>query len=146
MKAISRREFLKGALAGSATIAATSALGLNVLAEEEAIYTPGTYSAQATGMGTVTVTMTFDEKSITDVILDVSEETPDIGQAAAEELRNALLSAQGPDIDGVSGATLTSTAVKKAAESCIAQAKGEVEIQVITKEDKEEAAAPAEAE
>ena len=92
MKSISRRDFLKGALAGTATVAAGSLLGANVLAESagDAVYTPGTYSAQATGMGTVTVTMTFDETSITDVVLDVSEETPDIGQAAAEELKAAL--------------------------------------------------------
>ena len=140
MKSISRRDFLKGALAGTATVAAGSLLGTGALAESagDAVYTPGTYSAQATGMGTVTVTMTFDETSITDVVLDVSEETPDIGQAAADELRAALLDKQAPDIDAVSGASLTSAAVKKAAQSCIAQAKGEIEVQVIA--EKEETA------
>ena len=43
------------------------------------MYTPGAYSAQAEGMGLITVTMTFDENSITDVVLDLSSETPDIG-------------------------------------------------------------------
>lgn len=143
MKSISRRDFLKGALAGTATVAAGSLLGTGALAESagDAVYTPGTYSAQATGMGTVTVTMTFDETSITDVVLDVSEETPDIGQAAADELKAALLDKQAPDIDAVSGASLTSAAVKKAAQSCIAQAKGEIEVQVIA-EKEETAAAP----
>ena len=138
MKNISRRDFLKGALAGTAAAAAGGVLGVNVLADEaEAIYTPGTYSAQEQGIGTVTVTMTFDETRITDVVLDVSEETPDIGQAAADVLRESLMTMQGSEIDGVAGATVTSAAVQKAAANCIAQAKGEIEVQVIT--EKEEA-------
>ena len=51
-------------------------------AEEKGIYTPGTYSASAKGIGSdVTVTMTFDANSITDVAIDVSGETPGIGAA-----------------------------------------------------------------
>ncbi|MDO4615030.1 MAG: FAD-binding protein [Lachnospiraceae bacterium] len=100
------------------------------LAESSAIYTPGTYSATATGIGTVTVTMTFDETSITDVVLDVSGETPSIGQVAAEELQAALLASENGDIDAVSGATVTSTAVMQAAKKCIAQAKGETVVEV----------------
>ena len=139
---ISRRDFLKGALAGTATVAATGILGGNVFAEATTegagpLYTPGTYSAQEQGIGKVTVTMTFDETSITDVVLDVSEETPDIGQAAADELKEALMNLQGSEIDMVSGATVTSGAVKKAAAKCIAQAKGEIPVEVIS--DKEEA-------
>lgn len=79
--------------------------------------------------------MTFDETKITDVVLDVSEETPDIGQKAADELKAALLNNQGSEIDAVSGATVTSSAVKKAAAKCIAQAKGEMEVQVITEKE-----------
>ena len=125
MKTITRRDFLKG-IAGGAGIAAVSAFaGNSALAETPGIYTPGTYSATAQGIGTVTVTMTFDANSIQDVILDVSGETPSIGQLHADELKEALMSGQSADIDAVSGATVTSNAVKKAAEACIAQAKGE---------------------
>lgn len=138
MKDISRRSFLKGALAGTASVAAAGLLGGIAFAEGGAVYTPGTYSAQAQGIGTVTVTMTFDETSITDVVLDVSEETPEIGQAAAEDLKAMLMAKQDSAIDVVAGATVTSTAVQKAAASCIAQAKGEIPIEVIT--EKEEAA------
>ena len=135
MKDISRRSFLKGALAGSAALAAAAVTGVPVLAEGSAIYTPGTYSAQAQGIGIVTVTMTFDETKITDVILDVSEETPDIGQAAAEDLRAMLMEKQGSEIDAIAGATVTSTAVQKAAAKCIAQAKGEIPVEVITEKE-----------
>ena len=140
MKNLSRRDFLKGALASTAAVAASSIVGAPVLAEG-AIYTPGTYAAQAQGMGTVTVTMTFSETAITDVVLDVSGETAGYGKDAAEALKAALLNAQSAEIDGVSGSTLTSNAVMKAADKCIKQAKGEIPVEVI--ETKAETAAPA---
>ena len=114
MKELSRRSFLKGALAGSAALAVGAVTGIPALAEGS-IYTPGTYSAKAQGINTVIVTMTFSETAITDVVLDVSGETADIGQAAAEELKAALMAAQGAEIDSVSGATVTSNAVMEAA-------------------------------
>ncbi len=132
-KQISRRDFIRGAAGAMGMAAVTTLTGLSVKAEQEkGTYIPGTYSATANGMGTVTVTMTFDAESITDVVLDVSGETPDIGQKAADTLIEQILSTQGADIDGVSGATVTSTAVKVAAEACIAQAKGEA---VVVKEE-----------
>ena len=131
MKDLSRRDFLKGSAAGAFSLATMGLLG-KLSAKAEGIYTPGTYSAQAQGMGTVTVTMTFSESAITDAVIDVSSETPSIGGAAMEELKAALLSAQSADIDGVSGATITSTAVSKAAAKCIQQAKGEIPVEVIS--------------
>ncbi len=124
-KTISRRSFLKGALAGSAAVALTSVSGITAFAEEKGVYTPGTYSATADGMGTVVVTATFDANSIVSVDLDVSGETPSIGQAAKDALIEQIMAAQGTEIDGVSGATITSTAVKTALKNCIAQAKGD---------------------
>ncbi|MDO5378577.1 MAG: FAD-binding protein [Clostridia bacterium] len=139
MKELSRRSFLKGALASTASVAAAGLAGVTpAFAEAKGMYTPGTYSAQAQGMDTVTVTMTFSESAITDVVLDMPGETPSIGQAAAEDLKAALLSGQTAEIDAVSGATITSNAVAKAANKCIKQAKGEIPIEVITSE-KEEA-------
>ena len=87
-------------------------------------FTPGTYTATATGIGLVTMTATFDETSVTDIVLDVSNETEDIGQAAAAELTRQCLEAQSTDIDGVTGATLTTNAVKRCLRSCILQAAG----------------------
>ncbi len=127
MADISRRDFLKSSVAGAASLT-LAGLGLGALsakASADGLYTPGTYSATATGMGTVTVTATFDENSIVDVVLDVSEETPAIGQLAADELVAQVLAAQSAEIDGVTGATLTSNAVKLALNNCIAQARGE---------------------
>ena len=47
------------------------------------------------------------------------------GGVAADELKELLLAAGSAEIDGVSGSTITSEAVMKAAKSCYAQAKGE---------------------
>ena len=132
MKELSRRSFLKGALAGSAAVAAAAVTGMPALAES-GIYTPGTYSSRATGIGDIVVTMTFDANSITDVVLDLSNETPSVGGSAETEtaLREAILAAQSGEFDAVSGSTITSTAVQKAAAKCIQQAKGEIPIEVI---------------
>lgn len=145
-KNISRRDFLKGAAAGAASLAMVGVLGgcgskdsgasggqpeNSATPPAEGIYTPGTYSSQAKGMGAVIVTMTFSASAITDVVLDLSNETPDIGAAAADTLRSALLAAQSAEIDVVSGASITSDAVMKAAGKCIQQAKGEIPIEVI---------------
>lgn len=126
-KSFSRRAFLRTSIAGGASIAA-SAVG----AAPTGIYKPGTYSAKAAGIGDVVVTMTFDANKITDIVLDVSHETPGIGQAAAETLKQSLLASQSAEIDAVSGASITTSAVQKAAAKCIAQAKGETTIEVIT--------------
>ena len=79
--------------------------------------------------------MTFDANKITDVVIDASTETPGIGQKAAVELKKALLAGQSASVDSVSGASITSGAVRKAAAKCIAQAKGEIPVEVITKTD-----------
>lgn len=82
-----------------------------------------TYTASAEGFGSgVTVTMTFAGGKVTDVQVDASGETEAIGGAAAEELAAQVLSANGGEIDGVSGATLTSNAVKEAVAEIMAQA------------------------
>ena len=130
-KNLSRRDFLKGAAAGAATLAASGIFG--TIAGADGIYTPGTYSASAQGMGTVTVTATFDASSITNVELDVSGETANIGQLAKDELIEQIMAAQSAEIDGVSGASITSSAVKAALEACIAQAKGEAVQAAVTK-------------
>ena len=106
--------------AAEAAAAAAKAMGAS------GSYTAGTYTASAKGMESdVTVTMTFDETNITNVEVDSSGETPDIGAAAADDLASAILTAQSDKFDGVSGATVTSDAARAAAAACIAQASGE---------------------
>ena len=97
-------------------------------------YTPGTYEASAQGISSqVKVTMTFDETSITDVVIDVSGETPDIGGAIGDQMAQAILAAQTADVDAVASATVTSDAIRAAAADCISQASG-AEVVLSTKE------------
>lgn len=123
-KEISRRSFLKAAAAGTLAAASTGMLASSALAEGEALYTPGTYTGKATGIGEVTVTITFSETKITDVVVDVSNETENIGAIQGDTLREAILAAQSAEIDTIASATVTTDAVKLAAASCIAQALG----------------------
>ena len=129
-KEISRRDFIKGMAAGAVGMATMGVLGSypKAAAEEaakEALYTPGTYSATAKGIaGDVKVTMTFSESAITDVKIDVSAEPKDIGAKIGPEMEKRVLDAQSYDVDAVSGATVTSDAVKKAVANCISQATG----------------------
>lgn len=98
----------------------------SVTPDATGIYTPGTYNATAQGFGgEVTVTMTFDQKSITDVQIVGEKETADIGSKAVAEMPQQIKDAQSAEVDGVAGATMTAKAVKTAAAQCIAQAKGE---------------------
>lgn len=172
MKNISRRDFIKGALAGTASVAAVGILGgcaadadtsnasstaestigestttattaaqSEPASSEGGLYIPGTYSSKVDGKaGPIIVELTFDESKITDAVLDVSrEDPPGYGkEELADEFKKAILDAQSAELgDAVSGATITRTAISKAVANCIAQAKGEIPIEVITDEEDE---------
>ena len=144
MNKISRKGFLKiAAAAAMGTVTAGALTGCNSASSSVAasgsasasggLYTPGTYEAVAAGInGDVKVTMTFSDSAITDVVLDVSGETASIGGVAADELKTALMEAQNAEIDVVSGATITSEGVIKAAQKCINQAKGIANVEVVS--------------
>ena len=136
MNKISRKGFLKiaaaaamsGVTAGAlaACNAASSSTAAPAASGAAGTYIPGTYEGTAEGISsTVKVTMTFSDSAVTDVVVDTSGETASFGAAAADELREQLMAAGSAEIDGVSGSTITSDAVMKAAKSCYAQAKGE---------------------
>ncbi len=88
-------------------------------------YTPGTYTAEATGHEAgLAVTVTVDRTGITAVDIDASHETPEIGGAARDALIEQIMAAQGAEIDGVTGATETSIGVKLALTEALNQAAG----------------------
>ena len=140
MNKISRKGFLKIAAAAAMSGVTAGALAACNAASSSAStaasgsapaggYIPGTYEGTAEGISsTVKVTMTFSDSAVTDVVVDTSGETASFGAAAADELRQQLLDAGSAEIDGVSGSTVTSEAVMKAAKSCFAQAKGEATV------------------
>ena len=132
MNKISRKGFLKIAAAAAMSgvtagaLAACNSASSSTASGAAGQYIPGTYEGTAEGISsTVKVTMTFSDSAVTDVVVDTSGETASFGAAAADELREQLMAAGSAEIDGVSGSTITSDAVMKAAKSCYAQAKGE---------------------
>ena len=91
----------------------------------ESALTDGSYSAEQQGFGgPVKVEVVIDGGKITDVAVTGDSETAGIGGAALEPLAEQVKEAQGAAIDGVSGATLTSGAVKAAMTEIMAQASG----------------------
>jgi len=137
MNKISRKGFLKiaaaaamsGVTAGALAACKGGAASSGAASAAPGSYIPGTYEGTAEGISsTVKVTMTFSDSAVTDVVVDTSGETASYGAAAADQLKQQLLASANGEIDGVSGSTITSDAVMKAAKSCFAQAKGEATV------------------
>ena len=131
MNKISRKGFLKiaaaaamsGVTAGALAACKGGAASSGAASAAPGSYIPGTYEGTAEGISsTVKVTMTFSDSAVTDVVVDTSGETASYGAAAADQLKQQLLSSANGEIDGVSGSTITSDAVMKAAKSCFAEA------------------------
>lgn len=92
----------------------------------ESIYTPGTYEAEAQGFGgPVSAVVTVDEANITELELTGDGETAEIGGAALPNLRMVMIKNQTAEVDGISGATITSDAAKEAVSKALKAARGE---------------------
>ena len=93
-------------------------------ADNAADLTDGTYTSSAKGcLSDVNVTVTVSGGKVSEVAIDASGETPELGGAAAETLADALTKAGSTNgVDAVSGATMTSEAVFTAMNDCLSQA------------------------
>ena len=93
-------------------------------ADNAASYTDGTYTASAHGcLSDVAVTVTITGGKVTDVDIDASGETPELGGNAAAALAEQLTDAGTTSgVDAVAGATMTSDAVFTAMDDCLSQA------------------------
>ncbi|KAF5051735.1 Electron transport complex subunit RsxG [anaerobic digester metagenome] len=81
----------------------------------------GALTATAKGFGgDVTVTVVVEGDVIVSVTAVGADETPGIGSNALEQLPGKIAEADSTDVDGVSGATYTSDAIKKAVEEALA--------------------------
>ena len=110
----------------SLVLCACLVLSLTVCSLADDALTPGTYEASAQGFGgAVSVSLTLDAEKVTEAVVTGEGETPSVGGAAIEQFNAALVGiASADEVDGVSGATFTSTAVKTAVEDIFAQARG----------------------
>jgi fumarate reductase flavoprotein subunit len=92
----------------------------------ESIYTPGTYEAEEQGFGgAVKAVITVDDKNITALQLTGESETPELGGKALTSLQAEILQKQTAEVDSVSGASITSGAVKTAVSEALSAARGE---------------------
>ena len=92
-----------------------------------AAVTAGTYEGQAMGkLSMVKAAVTLDaEGRLTDVKLDVSGETPFLGGEAAKAMAPAMVKHQSTAVDAVTGATISSEAIRKAVIAAIEKAGGD---------------------
>ncbi|MDR1893520.1 MAG: FMN-binding protein [Spirochaetales bacterium] len=95
-----------------------------ILAQARTTYKPGTYEGAANGFhGEVKVSVTVDASRIVSVTVLSHTETNGIGTRAINALPAAIVTAQGVTVDNVSGATLTSRAIKDAVTAALALAR-----------------------
>ena len=126
-KELSRREFLKGSAAAGLGLAATIGLGGAAFADE-AKYKAGTYQATAYGnLSYVTVECTFSDTALEKVEILSQNETPILFSQVQDKLIPAIIENQAGGIDGITGASNSSRAVKEAIADCVAQAGGDKE-------------------
>ena len=80
----------------------------------------GTASATAPGFGgDVTVTLTLANGIITEVTVAGDAETPTVGGVAITKAPGLIKKYNSADIDAISGATITSSAIKAAGQAAI---------------------------
>ena len=80
----------------------------------------GTFAGSAAGMGgAVNVTVTVEGGKIVSVEVGEHSETPGISDPAIEQIPAAIVEAQSTDVEGVSGATVTSEAIKQAVAAAL---------------------------
>ena len=83
----------------------------------------GDFTGTAKGMGgDVTVTLTLEDGKITGCTAEGADETEGVGSKAIEQLPGEIAESGSIEVDGVSGATITSNAIKEAAAAAITAA------------------------
>ena len=106
-----------------------------------ALFVPGTYQAKAMGMlSEITVDVSVTDNEIETVLIDASSETPELGGVAAGILSESIKKARTPNVDTVSGATVSSDAIIKAATEALEAAGADIAVLDANRKDAGEAA------
>ena len=129
---ISRRSFIKGLAAGAVGLAAGAAFPAPVARAEGASigFIPGTYtSVQTTPYATVEVTCTFTENALTEVSYELLKTSQaDYFTPFANPLKSycerIVEAGTTEGVDGVTGASLSSNAIREGVNACKVQALG----------------------
>ena len=100
------------------------------------IYIPGTYTGSARGYGgMVSVDVKVSGKSIESIEVNGEKET--LLNMVLPGFTDSIISKQSTEVDAVSGATLSSNAIKEAVDQALAQARGEAKETEETQETEE---------
>ena len=103
------------------------------------LFIPGTYEAEAQGFGgPIHVIVTVSEDEILAVVIDGASETPTLGGVAVDTMDDLIKEARTPNVDGVSGATVTSTAIVAAVTEALTEAGADLTLLDDLRLDKEE--------
>lgn len=90
---------------------------------ESGQWNDGIYTETAKGKkGSFDVSVTIENGEIADISIGENQETPDKGGVVIEKLPGQMIEEQTYDVDAISGATVTSTALKDAVARCLEQA------------------------
>ena len=124
---VSGATFTSNAVREAAAAAFAAAMGQETetgpKAEEGKRYIPGTYTGSSKGFGgDVTVTVSLSEDEIEEISIDGSHETENIGSFAVSMLGDRILEAQTPNVDVITGATVSSGAILRALKDALTQA------------------------
>lgn len=111
------------------------AMATPLYAMAEAIPANGVYEGSANGMGgALKVAVTVEDGKISDVEVLEHKETAGISDPAIEQIPQAIVEAQSTDVEAVTGATVTSEAIKEAVAAALSgegtEEAGELEITI----------------
>ena len=112
-----------GATISSSAVVACVNAASKYVQESGAAGGPLTGTANGFG-GPITVSVTMDGDKITAVEIVSNSETPEIAGAALEQIPAAIVAANSPDVDIVSGATYTSNGIINAVKNALDSAGG----------------------
>lgn len=107
---------------------ALAVLGIGSLIAAQGAFamTPGTYTEKAAGRnGDVVVEVTVDADSVKSVRIVSQKETPGIGDLAVQAVPKAIVESQRVEVEAVSGATISSEAIKTAVRQALVKAGAE---------------------
>lgn len=113
-------------LAGCGTAADFDASRYSIA--ESGTWADGPYTQEAAGKnGSFAVTVTISDGVMTDIEIGSNTETADKGGVAIAKLPGEMLERQSAAVDAVSGATVTSDALRDAVARCLEKASADAE-------------------
>ena len=86
-------------------------------------FVPGTYTGTAEGYGgEIKAVVTVSDKRIESIEVAGDDETDGLGSRAVEEMPPVMVEEQSVQVDGITSATISSTAVREAVKAALDQA------------------------